>query len=660
MTDRYPRCAAPIEIGGVQFRNRITRAAHGTGYAVAGKVNERLIAYHEARARGGAGSVFTETCGVHRSSPGPLWAMTDDIVPGWAELAERLHAIEETRVLPQLWHGGAQAQPPDGSAAWAASAIADPVNGRTTQAMTKAMIDEVVAGFAAAAERAQRAGLDGVEVHGAHTYLVSSFLSALTNRREDEYGGSAENRVRFAREILTAIRSVTSGDFAVGIRIVGSEGVQGGIEPEDAIHIRQLLEADGLIDFVSVSMGGYHNFGKLIGAMHEPHGYELPTSRLVTQAAQVPTIVTGRVLTMAEAEGILEHGVADMVSLVRAMLADPELPAKSWAGHERDVRPCIGCNEGCVGQRMATGSAAGATGCTVNPAAGREFEQRPLEPVAIARKILVAGAGPAGLEAARTAALRGHTVIVHEAADAPGGLVRFSRRAPYRDEIGLICDWLWDDLQRLGVECTLGSRVDAGTARVAGADAVIVATGSLPRRDGVQRLRPALRVEGLELANVVTALEVLGDGTKPPPRRAVVFDDLGNYQAVGSAESLLERGAEVVFATSFASLAPDLVRSFQRDAVAERLGHHPGFSLETRTSVQRVTPTSVTLRNLDSDRTTEVEAELAVLMTGFDPQTALLEELTAAGIEAHAAGDVIAPLLMPHAIASGRRAGAAV
>jgi thioredoxin reductase len=195
--------------------------------------------------------------------------------------------------------------------------------------------------------------------------------------------------------------------------------------------------------------------------------------------------------------------------------------------------------------------------------------------------------------------------------------------------------------------------------RAEDADAVIVATGSLPRRDGVQRMRPALRVEGLDLPNVVSVLDVL-DGTAPAPKRAVVFDDLGNYQAVGSAEELLQRGAEVVFATSFGQLAPDLFRSFQRDAVAERLGQHAGFRLETRTSVERVTPTSVTLRDVDSERATEVDADLVVLMTGFDPQTALLDELAAAGIEAHVVGDAIAPLLMPHAIASGRSAGAAV
>lgn len=659
MAPRYPLCASPIEVGGVRLPNRITRTAHGTGYAEKGKVTERLIAYHEARARGGAGSLFLETSGVHPSSPGPLWAMTDEILPGWSQLARRLHSIGETKVLPQLWHGGAQVQPPDGGASWAASAIADPIHGRLARAMTKEMIDEVVEGFAAAALRAEKAGLDGVEVHGAHTYLVCSFLSPMTNLREDEYGGSLENRTRFAREVLSAIRGVTGPGFLLGIRLNGSEAAEGGIEPPEAMQIRRLLEAEHLVDYVNVSIGGYHNFSKMIGAMHEPHLYEIPTSEQVTRGAGVPTIVTGRVLAMSEAEQILQSGAADIVSLVRAMLADPALPRKSWEGREREVRPCIGCNEGCVGRRFAVGAAVGQTGCTVNPDAGLEFERRAPQRVTTPRSILVAGAGPAGLEAAWTAARRGHRVILCESAERPGGLVRFHRRAPHRDEIGRICDWLWSELDRLGVERRLGCRVDAQTASTLDADAVIVATGSLPRRDGIQRMRPAHRVPGMEMAHVITPLEVLA-GDIEAPDRAVVFDDLGNYEAVGSAEQLLKQGTEVVYATSFSELAPDLFRSFQRDAVAARLCAEAGFTLHTRSSVERVSDDAVTLRALDGGRLTEVRAQLLVMATGFDPQTSLLFELQAAGIEAHPAGDVIAPLLMPHAFATGRAAGAAV
>jgi 2,4-dienoyl-CoA reductase-like NADH-dependent reductase (Old Yellow Enzyme family)/thioredoxin reductase len=598
-----------------------------------------------------------ETCGVHPSSPGPLWAFKDDIVEGWAAIAERMHR-HDVKILPQLWHGGGQSFPPDGSPSWAASAIADPIHGKMAQAMTQAMIDDVVEGFAKAAARAEQAGLDGVEVHGAHTYLVCSFLSPMTNLREDGYGGSLANRYRFAREVMSAIRSVTSPGFIAGIRIA-PEAVEGGLTPDEVAQVRAWLEDDGLIDYVNVSMGGYFAFTKMIGAMHEPHGYEIATSEPATRSSSVPTIVTGRILTMAEAEQVIASGAADIVSFVRAMLADPELPRKSFEGREDEVRPCIGCNEGCVGRRFALGAAVGQTGCTVNPDAGFELEAPSLDPVAEPRRVLVVGAGPAGLEAAWTAATRGHQVTIHDAADAPGGLPRIHRTAPFRGEIGNIGDWLWGRLDVLGVEKRLGSTVTLDTVRAEAPDVVIVATGSLPRRDGIQRMRPGHRLEGIDLPNVVTPLEVLG-GTAPTPRRAVVFDDLGNYQAVGSAEQLLEQGAEVVFVTSHPGFAPDLFRSFQRDATWDRLASYPGFRLEVRSSIERVTPTAVTIRSLDGGREEEIAAELLVLMTGFAPQTALLEELRAAGIDARPAGDAIAANLMPHAIATGRAAGVAV
>jgi 2,4-dienoyl-CoA reductase-like NADH-dependent reductase (Old Yellow Enzyme family) len=658
MTNSYAHVATPVQVGSVTFRNRITRTAHGTGFAIDGQPNERLIRYHEARARGGVGSLFLETCGVHPSSPGPLWAFEDRIVESMAPLAQRLRALD-THVLAQLWHGGAQAPSPIGGPSYAASPVADSIAGRVTLQMPKSMIDEVVGGFAAAARRMQEAGLTGVELHCAHTYLICSFLSPLTNRRDDEYGGSLENRTRFCREALAAVREACGPEFVVGVRINGSESVDGGIEPDEAAAIRARLERDGLVDFVNVSMGGYFNFSKMIGAMHEPSGYELATSTPVTREAQVPTIVTGRVTTLAQAERIIADGGADIVSMVRALLADPELVAKSLAGREADVRPCIGCNEGCVGRRFAVGAAVGQTGCTVNPEAGFEYRGEGVTPAPEPRSIMVVGAGPAGLEAAHTAARRGHRVTLYDAADEPGGAVRLSRAAPHRDDIGLICDWLWEQLQATGVETHLGHRVDLDLVRAASPDAVIVATGAQPRRDGLQRMRPALRIRELSPARVVTPLEVLG-GRVRPPARAVVFDDLGNYQAIGSAERLLQQGAEVVFATSYPEFAPDLFRSFQRDAVLERLSGFPGFGLRTRATVEAVGDGTVTLGSLDSADQEVVDAGLLVLVTGFDPDAALAAQLRADGIETHIVGDAVAPLLMPHAIATGREAGAAV
>jgi 2,4-dienoyl-CoA reductase-like NADH-dependent reductase (Old Yellow Enzyme family)/thioredoxin reductase len=657
MTD-YPHVTSPLTVNNITLRNRITRTAHGTGFSVDGKVTERLIAYHEARARGGVGSLFTETTGVHPSCPGPLWAFRDEIIDGWAALADRLHAYD-TRVFPQLWHGGPHVPLPDGTPAWAPSPIAAPIGGTLTQAMSKGQIDELVEGFASAAVRAQHAGLDGVEVHGGHGYLVGAFLSPMTNLRTDEYGGDLEGRSRLAREVLQAIRDAVGLDFVIGMRISGDEAAEGGIDPAAATAIRERLEQHGVLDYVNVSMGGYHNFGKMIGAMHEPHGYELPSSSQVTAGRRIPAIVTGRILTLAEAEDVLASGAADLVSMVRALIADPELVNKTLEGRKQDVRPCIGCNEGCVGRRMAVGAAVGQTGCTVNPEAGFEYVAEPLGKADEPREVVVVGAGPAGLEAARTAALRGHRVRVYEAADRAGGVVSSARRAPYRHELGVICDWLTDELGRLDVPIELGRELRADEVIALEPDVVIAATGARERRDGIQRMRPALRVEGVELDHVATPVDVL-DGRATGRWHAVVFDDLGNYQAVGAAEYLLDAGVAVTFATSFEGFAPDLFRSFQRDAAAARLGRFENYRLLTRTSIEKITPEAVTLRRLDGGAVIEQAADLVVLATGYDPAVELHEALAERGVDVRPAGDAVAPLLLPHAIASGREVGRAV
>lgn len=654
----YRRVTSPLEVNNVTLRNRLTRTAHGTGYAIDGKVTERLIAYHEARARGGVGSLFLETSGVHPTSPGPLWAFRDDVIEGWAALAQRVHA-HGTKVFPQLWHGGPQAPPPDGSPAWAPSPIAAPIGGAPTQAISKGQIDELIEGFAAAAVRAQQAGLDGVEVHGGHGFLVGAFLSPMTNLRSDDYGGDLEGRTRLAREVLRSVRDAVGPEFVIGMRISGDEGIDGGIDPAMAAAIRKRLEQDGVLDYINVSMGGYHNFGKMIGAMHEPHGYELASSSQVTDGRGIPAIVTGRILTLQEAEDVLASGVADIVSMVRALLADPELINKTLAGRKDDVRPCIGCNEGCVGRRMAIGAAVGQTGCTVNPEAGFEYVAEPLGQADQPRDVVIVGAGPAGLEAARTAALRGHHVRVFDRASRTGGVVASARRAPHRRELGVICDWLTGELGRLGVQIELERELDADDVVALQPDVVVAATGARERRDGVQRMLPAVRVEGLELDHVATPIEVL-EGRAAARWHAVVFDDLGNYQAVGVAEHLLENGVAVTYATSFEGFAPDLFRSFQRDAAAARLQRFENYRLLTRTSIEKIAPDAVTLRSLDGGAVFEQAADLVVLATGYDPAVELHNALAARGVDVRAAGDAVAPLLLPHAIASGRDVGRAV
>jgi len=650
----YEILQEPVRINGCRVPNRIVRTAHATGFA-RGEISPRLIAYHEARARGGVGLSFLEIAAVHPSSPSGIIAFHDGVIAGYRKIADacRPHGM---RLFQQLWHGGSNAQPLDGGPAWGPSSVPEALQGGTPIPMTHGMIGEVVAGFAAAARRCQQGGLDGVEVHAAHGYLPGQFLSPLTNRRSDGYGGSLENRTRFLREVLAAMRAAVGPDYPIGVRLSGTEGVEGGIQPDEARGTAEILEAAGLIDFLNVSMGSYYAFHKFIGAMHEPLGYELATSEPVTKAVRVPTIVTGRIMDLHDAERVVRSGAAQLVSMVRATIADPEIVAKSFRGDAKRVRPCISCNQGCVGGLLG---APGSVACLVNPEAGFEA-QAPLVPAPSPRRVLVVGGGPAGMEAALTAARRGHRVVLCEAGRTLGGITQLARRAPHREDIVVIANWLAQELELSRVEVRLGAPVSAAEVALGGFDAVIVATGGEPRRDGRSRHRPTLAVRGTELPHVGTPEDVLAGRLGDGARSALVYDDFGHVSGASTAEYLLARGARVTFATGQPSLASELGPSLQADPYNARLRSHKDFTLFTRSVVAAIAPGRATLRDLDTGAEREVEAELVVLETGSVPRRELSDALSARGLEVHLAGDALATRDMQHAFASGRRAGAAV
>jgi 2,4-dienoyl-CoA reductase-like NADH-dependent reductase (Old Yellow Enzyme family)/thioredoxin reductase len=650
----YELLQQPIRIRGCTIPNRIVRTAHATGFC-RGEISPRVIAYHEARARGGVGLSFLEIAAVHPSSPSGIIAFHDGVIAGYRKVADAVHA-HGMRVFQQLWHGGSNGNPLDGGPSWGPSSVPEALAGNTPIPMNLSMIDEVVAGFASAARRCQQGGIDGVEIHAAHGYLPCQFLSPLTNRRTDGYGGSLANRTRFLREALAAIRAEVGPDYPVGVRLSGSEGIAGGIQPDEARQTAEILEAAGLVDFVNVSLGSYYAFHKFIGAMHEPLGYELPTSEPVTKAVRVPTIVTGRVMDLHDAEQIVRAGQADLVSMVRATIADPEIVAKSFRGEAARVRPCISCNQGCVGGLLG---AAGHVGCLVNPDAGHE-EKPAFTPAKSPRRVLVVGGGVAGMEAALSAAKRGHRVTLCEAGTQLGGVAQLARRAPHREDLVVIANWLAQELALHAVEVRLATPVHANDVSARDYDAVIIAAGGEPRRDGRSRHRPTLAIPGCELAHVCVPEDVLAGRCGEGAKRAVVYDDYGHVSAASIAETLLARGAQVTFVTGQWSLASELGPSLQSEPYNARLRSHKEFSLHTRTIVSAIAHDRVTLRDLDTEAEREVAADLVVFETGSAPRRSLYDALVARGIEVHLAGDALAARDMQHAFASGRRAGAAV
>jgi 2,4-dienoyl-CoA reductase-like NADH-dependent reductase (Old Yellow Enzyme family) len=649
----------PLAFGHTTLRNRVAVTAHITGFATGGRVTQELIDYHTGRARGGVGLIVTETGSVHPSyRPQGIQYFQPDIGDGLARLTDAVHE-HGARIVGQLNHGGAQAPGSyDSSPQWSASDN-DGQFGGTARAMTVAEIHEVTDAYVTAAVLLARSGYDGCEVHCAHSYLLNHFLSPLYNRRDDEYGGDFERRLRFLRDVLEAIHSAVGTPFVVGIRL-GAEIGPGGLGSQQLTDIGQRISELGLIDYASFSLGGRtpESFPLMTGTMERPAGYELAWNEQPSRALTIPTLVTGRFRTLAEVGKVIQAGTADLVGMTRAHIADPQLVRKTSTAGAGHVRPCIGCNE-CQAALLTAGrircavnaSLPGGLGTGDAPAAGAPDGFSPA-----GRRLLVAGGGPAGLETARVAALRGYDVVLAEAAPTLGGVARTAAlRMPNAPGMAEMTDWLEAELRRRQVEIRTGQRVDAAFAREVGAEFVVVATGSAPRLDGSQSARPGQLPTGLPRAGVVSSLPALELSRESAGTTAVVVDDIGDYEAIGVTEYLLDLGLEVAVVTPFSSLASPIDATYRPLPAAGRLTATGRYRLFPSAMLTAAGAGTAEVTHLLSGRSYTVPADTIVLVTRNRPVNGLVAELAAAGIGACAVGDALAPRNFRAAIADGYR-----
>ncbi|MFJ3158108.1 FAD-dependent oxidoreductase [Pseudomonas protegens] len=542
MTSAFPHLFEPLQIRGKRLKNRIMSSGHDTSMPTDNLVNEQLIAYHRARAEGGVGLIVLQVAGVHdsaRYTSHVLMATDDACIDGYRRLAETCHA-HGTVVLSQIFHPGREImESADGllAVAYAPSAVPNERFRVMPRALDQDMIDEIIQGYADAARRLHQAGLDGVELVASHGYLPAQFINPRVNRRTDGYNGELEQRLRFIREILGAMRASTDQDFIIGLRISADERDPEGLTEDESLAAVQLLQ--GQLDYVHIVAGTSASLG---GAVHIVPPMAVEAAYLAREAGtfkaglSIPLFVTGRINQPQEAEAIIAKGQADVCGMTRALICDPQMPNKSDSGHAEDVRACIACNQACIGH-FHKGLP---ISCIQHPETGRELLYGQPKPSARGKRILVVGGGPAGMKAAAVAAQRGHRVTLYEASAQLGGQIQLAQLLPRRSEFGGASTNLQREMQLAGVEVVRNTRVDRALIERENPDHVIIATGAQPYWPNFER--------GGDL-QVVDAWQVLRDEVQLG-RSVVVADWRCDWIGPGIAERLVRAGHQVQLAVN--------------------------------------------------------------------------------------------------------------
>jgi mycofactocin system FadH/OYE family oxidoreductase 2 len=646
---------SPLQIGSVTVENRILSSAHLTHLAENGLWTDGHLEYYLTKARGGIGLIVTGAQSVQRwNRPRlPLGDMDNPFVAGQPERYRRvIDAVHQhgTRIFAQLAHGGRQNW--DAFAAMepliAPSPVACPVVGHVPKEMEPEDIDRLIDDFADAARIMHESGFDGVEVHCAYGYLLTEFLTPTTNRRTDEYGGSLENRMRLPVAIVRRVREAVGPDMVVGVRMPGDEYVDGGLTVEDAQQIAVAFEATGLIDYLSITAGTYTNIQSMDVPMYVPLGYNRHLAAAIKDEVDLPVMVAGRIKDPEMAENTIAEGQADMVAMTRATIADPDLPRKMEEGREEEIRNCIACNQRCLGN-LALGLP---VGCTVNPVAGREYdpfwaEPQPAEP---ARRVLIIGGGPAGCEAARVLAERGHRVTIVDAGDELGGQLLTVQKASGREEWQDVNRYHARQLERLDVDVRLNTIADVSLVLDSGADTVIVATGSKPRTNPWDHLPP---LDGVETARNVR--DVLNH-TVDIGERVVVYAGDNHIQGLTTADTLLDRGKDVTVVIP-QEVPGKLAEAQTTWALMTRLGAKGVAGVEMLTAVTAFGAGVVSCLNLLTGRTFDLPCDAVVSSFGGIADDDLYFQLKGKVADLRRIGDCVAPRTADTAIYDGGKIG---
>lgn len=645
-----PHLFSPIRIRGLEIRNRILSTGHDTTLITGGVPNDALIAYHEARAKGGAGLIVAQAAGVHETAKytSHVLMASEESVPGYRRMAEAVHK-HGCKLFGQLFHPGREImESQDGSmpVAYAPSAVPNERFHVMPRPMSKAMIDEVIKGYGESARRLRGAGLDGLEIVASHGYLPAQFLNPRVNLRTDEYGGSFENRLRFLREVIASVRAHVDDATVVGLRISGDEKDFDGLQESDSFEA--IIALDPLIDYVNIIAGSSAGFGAAVHIappMAIANAYVAPFAAAVKAKVKATVFVAGRINQPQDGEKIIASGQADMVGMTRAMICDPEMPGKAESGRLDDIRACIACNQACIGHFHLGYPIS----CIQHPETGRELTYGTLTKAAKRRKVMVVGGGPGGMKAAAIAAERGHDVTLYEAGERLGGQALLAQALPGRAEFGGIVTNLSREMELAGVKVVTRHKVTRDFVEAEKPDAVIVATGAKPR---------AAEIEGLESGHVVNAWQVIRNEVNVGPS-VVIADWRCDWIGMGIAEMLARQGCRVRLCVD-GYMAGQRIHQYVRDHWVGTL-HKLGVEIVPYARIYGVDGGTVYFQHATSGEPIIFEeVDTLVASLGHHRVAELEDDLASWPGEVHLIGDCVTPRTAEEAVLEGLKVAAAL
>ncbi len=644
---------SPLDIRGLTLRNRIFSTGHMAVMLDDGKISDTMVAYHVAKAKGGAALTILEAARVHptgESGRPAIRAYDPACIPGYAKLARACQS-QGCKVFAQLSHPGREmGLASDGThpVAFAPSAVPNERFHVMPRALSVALIEEIVAGFQTSAANMRTAGLDGIEIVASHGYLLGQFLNPRVNLRTDAYGGSFNSRLRIIHEVIAAIRRGAGDDMILGIRLSGEEKDHDGIEADEMLEVAQAIARNDGLDYLNVTAGtsaGLAGSTHIVPSMRLKAGYTTPLSASIRSVVDKPVFVAGRINQPQIAEQALVNGAADMCGMTRALISDPDMPRTAKAGRLDDIRACVACNQACIGHMLNAVSIS----CIQHPETGRELTYGPRTPADPPRKLMVVGGGPAGMKAAAVAAERGHQVTLYEASDRLGGQVNLAQLLPGRAEFGGVTTNLTREVERAGVTLRLNTPVTRALIDAEAPDAIVLATGGTHRTP---------EIEGADEAHIVSAWDVL-QGRANVGARAVIADWRCDWVGLGIAERLARDGCHVRLAVN-GMVAGQTIQQYARDTWLgdlHRLGvqiipHMRLFGADTQDAYFQHT--------LSGEPVILNDVDTVVTALGTQSVTELEMELCDWGGDCHIIGDALAPRTVEEAIFEGLKVASVV